>query len=189
MTDFALHLLRHGAPQLTGRMLGRTDSAPTVAGIAACLDQCGNLGVEALISSDLIRASATAHGIGRSLSLPVTIDPRWREMDFGDWDGMASANIDPAAIGAFWNDPDASPPPNGERWSALVARVSAAISELPPRPTLIITHGGAIRAALAALCGFEQQQLWSFELPYAALLSLRVWEGAPRTAQIIGLYP
>lgn len=189
MSDFALHLLRHGAPEKTGLMLGRTDSASTPEGIAACLDQVGDLGVETLISSDLIRCSAAAQVIGQALALPVTTDPRWRELDFGDWDGLASADIDHQAIGAFWNDPDANPPPNGERWSALVARVSAAIADLPPRPTLIVTHGGAMRAALAALCGFDQRQLWAFELPYAALLSLRVWDGAPRSAQITGLYP
>jgi alpha-ribazole phosphatase len=46
-----------------------------------------------------------------------------------------------------------------------------------------------MRAALAHLCGFDQRQLWAFELGYAALLSLRVWPGEPRSAQIAGLYP
>ncbi|MBB5686501.1 histidine phosphatase family protein [Sphingobium boeckii] len=188
MTDFALHLLRHGEPERTGLMLGRTDCASTAAGIAACVDQAGDLGIETLISSDLIRASHAASAIGRTLNISVTRDPRWRELDFGAWDGMASADLDPEALGRFWNDPDAHPPPGGERWSALVARVSDAIAMLPPRPTLIVTHGGAMRAALAALCGFDQRQLWAFELPYAALLSLRVWEGQPRSAQITGLY-
>lgn len=189
MTAFALHLLRHGEPEIAGRMLGRTDCPATAAGIAACVEQANDLDVEAIVSSDLIRARTAAEAIGRTLGLSVTIDHRWRELDFGAWDGLSSAEIDSDALGRFWSDPDAHAPPDGERWSALLARVAEAIGALPPRPTLVVTHGGAMRAALAHLCGFEQRQLWAFELPYAALLSLRVWPGEPPSAQIAGLWP
>lgn len=189
MTAFALHLLRHGEPEIAGRMLGRTDCAAIATGIAACVEQASGLDVEAIVSSDLVRARAAAEEVGRMLGLPVVIDRRWRELDFGAWDGLSSAEIDGEALGRFWNDPDRYAPPGGERWSALFSRVAEAIGALPPRPTLIVTHGGAMRAALAHLCGFEQRQLWAFELPYAALLSLRVWPGEPRSAQIAGLWP
>lgn len=189
MQPFVLHLLRHGQPELAGRLMGRTDGAPTPEGIRACVQQAGGLGIEAIISSDLSRARLAAEAIGQSLNLPVAIDPRWRELDFGDWDGLAAPSVDPAALGQFWSDPDNHPPPNGERWSSLVARVSAALGDLPPRPTLVVTHGGAMRAALAALCGFDQRQLWAFDLPCSALLSLQVWPGDPMSAQISGLWP
>ena len=186
MTGFALHLMRHGAPEIAGRMLGHSDMAPTPQGIAACAAQAEALNVEAIVTSDLRRARAAAESIGATRCLPVTIDSRWRELDFGAWDGLSTAEIDAEALGRFWADPDGSPPPNGERWSALIERVSAAIADLPPRPTLVVTHGGAMRAALAVLCGFEQRQLWAFDLPNAGLLSLRVW---PDSAQITGLRP
>jgi alpha-ribazole phosphatase len=189
MTDFALHLLRHGAPEIAGRMLGHSDVASTPDGIAACVAQAGMPGIEAIVTSDLHRASAAADAIGVARGLPVAVDARWRELDFGAWDGLASAEIDADVLGRFWSDADSFPPPEGERWSALVARVSAAIADLPPRPTLVVTHGGAMRAALATLCGFDQRQLWAFELPYAALLSLRVWPGGPPSAQLVGLRP
>ena len=41
---------------------------------------------------------------------------------------------------------------------------------------------------LASLFGFGQRQVWAFDLPYAALISLRVWSGTPRSAQIAGLW-
>jgi alpha-ribazole phosphatase len=189
MTSFALHLLRHGEPAIAGRRLGRTDCAATPAGIAACVEQVSELGIEAIIASDLVRARAAAEAIGQRLGLSIAIDRRWRELDFGAWDGLSSAEIDGDALGRFWEDPDAHAPPEGERWSSLLARVAEAIGALPPRSTLIVTHGGAMRAALAHLCGFSQRQLWAFELPYAALLSLRVWPGEQRFAQIAGLWP
>lgn len=189
MTSFALHLLRHGAPVLPGRLMGRTDVTPTPQGIAACCDQAGDLGIEALISSDLHRACAAAEAISIHTRTAHQIDPRWRELDFGAWDGLTPAEIDPTQMARFWDDPDASPPPGGERWSSLTARVAAAISDLAPVPTLVVTHGGAMRAALHNLCGFEQRQLWAFDLPYAALISLRIWPGPQPSAQIVGLYP
>jgi len=189
MAAFALHLLRHGAPEGAGRLIGRTNALPTAAGITACLAQAGDLAVEAVICSDLSRAQHPAEVIAARLALPVTLDPRWSELDFGAWDGVSTDVIDPAALGRFWADPDAAPPPQGERWSALVARVASAIAALPARDTLVVTHGGAMRAALAHLCGFGQRELWAFDLPYAALLSLRVWPGAPPSAQIAALYP
>lgn len=190
MTEpFALHLLRHGAPEEVGRFMGRTDCAASAAGVAACVDQVGDLGLEAVVSSDLRRAAAAAAAIGDVLGLAVTTDPRWRELDFGVWDGKAAGEIDAAALARFWDDPDAYAPPEGERWSALLERVGAAIAALPPRPTLVVTHGGAMRAALARLCGFDQRGIWAFDLPYAALLSLRVWPGERPSAQIVGLWP
>jgi alpha-ribazole phosphatase len=182
VTSFPLYLLRHGEPELAGRMLGRTDSAATADGIRACAEQARDLPVTRRIASDLVRASACAGAIGA-----FTTDPRWREMDFGDWDGLAAAEIDPDALGRFWADPDASPPPGGERWSALTARVGEAIEALAPEPTLVVTHGGPMRAALHHLCGMSLDQAWAFDLPYAALLTLRVWDGSPRRAQVTGL--
>jgi alpha-ribazole phosphatase len=189
VSGFALHLLRHGAPETPGLLMGRTDGAPIAEGIAACVAQARDLGIERLIASGLHRSHAAGEAIGAALGLPLLIDPRWRELDFGDWDGKAASAIDRDALGRFWDDPDANPPAGGERWSALVARVSAAIADLPPVPTLIVTHGGAMRAALHALCGFDQRQLWAFDLSYSTLLSLRVWRGEPPSAQIAGLTP
>ena len=189
MTGFALHLLRHGAPETPGLLMGRTDGAPTPAGVAACAAQAAGLSVERILASDLRRSRAAGEAIGAMLGLPLTIDPRWRELDFGDWDGRASSDVDRDALGRFWDDPDASSPPGGERWSDLVRRVSAAIADLTPVPTLVVAHGGSMRAAMHILCGFDQRQLWAFDLPYAARLSLRVWPGEPSGAQIIGLAP
>jgi len=187
MTPFLLHLLRHGAPERVGLMLGRTDCPPIVGGIRACVERAGSLAVEAVVGSDLSRAARAAEAVGDALGLTATTDPRWREIDFGDWDGLAPHAIDTAALSLFWQDPDANPPPGGERWSALVARIAGAIADLPARDTLVVTHGGAMRAALAHLCGLDHRAAWAFDLPYAALLTLRVWPGDPLSAQIAGL--
>ena len=181
-----LHLLRHGAPELSGRMLGRTDSPVTAEGMAACVARVKPLNFKQIVCSDLKRSQAIADAIGRDRGLAPATDARWRELDFGAWDGLAAAEIDAAALQRFWADPDGAPPPGGERWSDLVARITHAIEDLTPETSLIVTHGGAIRAALKSLCGFGLRELWAFDLPYTALLTLRIWPD--RTAQIVGLH-
>lgn len=189
MSDFLLHLLRHGEPEGAGRLNGRTDARPTPAGIAACAVRARDLTIEALHASDLARARLAAELIGRATGLPLTLDPRWRELDFGAWDGLLPAEVDGSALSRFQDDPDRHPPPGGERWSELTGRISPAIDALAARPTLIVTHGGAMRAAVAVLCGLDARQVWAIDLPYASLLSLRVWRmpDAPAMAQIVGL--
>jgi alpha-ribazole phosphatase len=189
MSALLLHLLRHGAPETPGLLMGRTEGEPTPAGIAACMNQTADIEIGSIVSSDLKRTRLTAQAIGDRSGLTVAIDQRWRELDFGDWDGLAASAIDPDAGSRFWDDPDANPPPGGERWSSLLARVSDAISDVTAPATLVVTHGGAMRAALAHLCGFEQRQLWAFNLPYGALMTLRVWPGDKPVAQIVGLWP
>lgn len=188
MSGFFLHLMRHGAPETPGLLLGRTDAAPTPAGISACMEQVESLQFGSVLSSDLTRSAAAANAIARNRGVPALPDPRWRELDFGTWDGLAPAQVGAQVMASFWDDPDANPPPEGERWSSLVARVAAALDEIPQHDTLVVAHGGSIRAALAVLFGFDQRQLWSFDLPYAAVLTLRIWPGTPRSAQIAGLW-
>ncbi|MEG3167192.1 histidine phosphatase family protein [Sphingomonas sp. LB3N6] len=187
MSAYMLHLMRHGAPEVAERMLGRTDNPATEAGIAACVARAKGIAIERIEASDLIRARACAAAIGEPRGVTVEVDPRWRELDFGAWDGLDPAAIDPAELAAFYDDPDASPPPDGERWSTLQDRVAQAVAAMPPVSTLVVTHGGAIRAALAELCGFDRRQIWAFDLPYAALVSLRIWPRPTRTVQIVGL--
>ena len=186
-----VHLLRHGAPDQPGRLLGRTDAGVTAAGIAACRVAALDHGHLPLHSSDLVRALDCARAIGEDR--PVAIDPRWRELDFGDWDGCWPAECDRDALDRFQADPDACPPPAGERWSALCQRVGAALADRTRagEAALVVTHGGAMRAALAVGCGLDARQVWAFDLPYAALLSLDLWPGAsadaPVMARIVGL--
>ena len=102
-----VHLLRHGAPDQPGRLLGRTDAGVTAAGIAACRMAALEVGDVALHSSDLVRALDCARAIGGAR--PVAIDPRWRELDFGAWDGRLPGACDREALDRFHADPDACP--------------------------------------------------------------------------------
>lgn len=183
-----LRLMRHGEPVLAGRLLGRTDCGVRAEGVAACRKAASGLQIGRVVASDLRRASDCAAVIAGDMGTPLRVDPRWRELDFGDWDGLAPGHVDAAALRDFWDDPDAQPPPGGERWSTLLARVTDALHDIT-ETSLVVTHAGAMRAALVAACGFDRRQSWAFDLPYACVLSLRLWRGEAPAAQILALRP
>lgn len=98
-------------------------------------------------SSDLQRAVETALIIDRG---PPTIDPRIRELDFGNLEGKRWTECTPElqeALVAF----DGFAAPGGESLATLRARVASFLAQLEPGRHLVVTHGGVIRALLADL--------------------------------------
>lgn len=190
MSAILLHLLRHGRPLRTGLLLGHRDEPAAPGAHEALLDRVSDLAFDRLVTSDLRRAREGAEEIARARGVALHGDPRWRELDFGAWDGLEADAMDSADMTAFWSNPDTAAPPGGERWSDLCARVAAAIGMLDTS-TLVVTHAGAMRAALALLTGLDHRTVWCVDLPYGALLSLRLWPAATPNdrieGQIVGL--
>jgi len=117
-----------------------------------------------LISSDLIRASATADALSRGRQrLPH--DPRLREFDFGEWDGRSYAEVSvshPALSRQFWEQPGDVAPPGGESWNRLAARVGAAVTQAlrdhAGRDIIVVTHFGVILTQVQAALGVSPYQ-------------------------------
>jgi alpha-ribazole phosphatase len=186
MSGRRIHLLRHGPPARPGLLLGHTDTpalqsdCPQIAARVAALD------FARIVASDLSRASVQAQALARRHHVPLARDPAWRELNFGTWDGLAPERVDQTQLNAFWTDPDAAPPPGGERWSDMRARVALALDRLESE-TLVVTHAGAMRAALSVLTGLDHRGVWALDLPYRALLTLQVWPGTPPSGHVTGL--
>lgn len=186
MTGRIVHLLRHGPPERAGLLLGHADVPALAPECPVMSGRVAHLPIARIITSDLRRASVQAAHFARRLGVPLTRDLRWRELDFGAWDGLAPHAADQAALARFWADPDACPPPGGERWSGLCGRVAMALEDIGA-DTLVVTHAGAMRAALSVLTGLDHRGAWALDLPYRALLTLRVWPGESLAGQVIGL--
>ncbi|WP_299306880.1 histidine phosphatase family protein [uncultured Croceicoccus sp.] len=188
MTGQRLYFIRHGRTVGAGALIGHADPAPLESGTAACMEKSVGLYLDAVISSDLMRACLAAERIAAWHGVAVRSDPDWRELHFGEWEGQSPADLDDAALARFWADPDADPPPGGERWSALCDRVTRALGRVGP-DTLIVAHAGSIRAALCRLCGFGYAQSWAIDLPYGVLVTLEVHRFEPGGARILALQP
>jgi broad specificity phosphatase PhoE len=168
-------LLRHGEAEGGARYRGVTDDALTATGReqmwAAVGDQCR---WDSIVSSPLVRCADFANALAQHHALPLRLDTRLREMDFGAWDGRTADDIlrtDAAALTRFWEDPWTQGPPGGEPLSQMRTRVLGAWQDIvnEHRSTLVITHGGPIRIILCQTRGQPFDRLLDIEVPLASL--------------------
>ncbi|MCG8529513.1 MAG: histidine phosphatase family protein [Desulfovibrionales bacterium] len=104
-----------------------------------------------IVTSDLSRAYLTALKINKHLDIPIELDDRLREQDWGLWTGDSIKDIrkkDPEQItyqeSTGWN----FTPPLGESRNAVLTRTLSAIHEAtkrwPGEDILFVTHYGNI---------------------------------------------
>ena len=147
---------------------------------------------ELIVASDLARARVTAERVGEAASMPVRLDPRLREIDVGEWQGVTTAEVrnrDPELLAAMGRGEDVRRGHTGETVAALAARVRAALDDViaelsPGRVAVVVCHGVAARAGVASLVGLDQMQalqvLWGLEnCHWAVLAEASLVSGAP----------
>jgi probable phosphoglycerate mutase len=118
------------------------------------------LAPSAIVSSDLARARATAQALTDVTDLSVDTDKRLREIDLGAWQGLTFVEVaarfpDEAEQ---WRDGGEGRRGGGETLIEVGARALAATEDaltgLGDTATLVVvTHGAAGRALIAALLG------------------------------------
>lgn len=161
-----LLLVRHGETDwnLTHRWQGHTGPPLNETGRRQALDFAARLSdIGAIYSSDTERAKETAEIVADCLGLPVATDPRLREVNFGEWEGLTRREIDLRYTGAFtrWEAGERPLPAGVEADEAMAERVLHALREIaeghPDDRVLVVTSGGPIRAVQAHLRGVDQR--------------------------------
>lgn len=106
-------------------------------------------------SSDLLRCRQTVGPLVEMLGLPVKLDARLREVNYGNWQGLTRAELaelDGERFEAYQSEPYTNSIPGGENLAMLADRVCAALSDVvtahPDGYVLIVSHGGPIREIL-----------------------------------------
>ena len=176
-----LLLVRHGQSEWNaGRVLqgqadvplsdlGRSQAAalaPVVAGLAP----------DRAVTSDLMRASATAAILGYPSARP---EPALREINVGVWQGRSIPDLMAAEAESYagWRA-GSYRPDRGEDWATFVARVEGAIRfecmSLGAGTLLAVCHGGVIRAAMEAFLGLRPRNV--LPVAPASLTVLRLAE-------------
>jgi len=90
--------------------------------------------LQAVYSSALPRAVETASYVAGPHGVGVVTDPRLNEIDHGDWEGVAEADLpDPDLYRRWREDPTSCTPPGGEPLSAVRDRAVAAMREIAAR--------------------------------------------------------
>ena len=112
-----------------------------------------------VIASPMLRTRETAAALG----LPVEIDERWIEIDYGTLDGTPLAEVS-AATWARWRTTDDFALGGGESLSAVGARVGEACEELveeaKERDIVVVTHVSPIKAAVTWALGVDDSTIW-----------------------------
>src|SRR3954453_18058241 len=153
-----LLLIRHGEPPWNAepRLQGQPDPPLSPLGreqAAALVPFLDGL-PERVISSDLTRAVETAVALGLG---GAPTDPRWREIDIGDWAGRTVDELHPGEVAA-WRRGELAPP-RAEPWADFQARVAAAVDALRGEDAVVVTHGGGAGAACAHRTGAAPRTL------------------------------
>jgi probable phosphoglycerate mutase len=174
-------LLRHGQTSLSveKRFSGTGDPDLNELGVAQAQATAVRIaaagGIDAVVSSPLKRAFATAAAAADALGLEVMVEDDLRETDFGDWEGYTFAEIRrrwPDEMAAWMASPDVAPP-GGESFTATATRVLAArdrvVSTFPGQSVLLVSPVTPIKTLVRAALDAPPVALYRLYLDLACL--------------------
>lgn len=183
-----LVLVRHGETEANAarRLLGRAESPLTTRGAAQAKALGRALGgAGRLVSSPLTRARDSAVALG--LAVPVEIDDRWIEVDYGEYDGQPLSSV-PAEVWRRWRADPAFRPPGGESLAEMGRRVREACQELfavdgsgarAAADVVVVSHVSPIKAAVAWALAADDTVAWRLHLSTASMTLIGWGSDAP----------
>jgi broad specificity phosphatase PhoE len=179
---------RHGrtAANAGGLLLGRADAPLDAEGIrqAEALGRaCAGLDVARVVTSPLSRCRDTAGAIAAAAGgVPVAVDERWVELDYGELDGVPFAEL-PAELWATWRADIEWCPPGGESLAALGRRVRAGaesvVDQARERDVVVVSHVSPIKAAVAWALGVGDEITWRMWVAPASITRIGCSGPAP----------
>lgn len=165
--------MRHGQTEwnVLGRYQGQTDIALSPLGIEQAEKLAAHFPVdkvEAVYSSDLVRAMMTACCVADRFGLTVEARPELRELNFGDWEGLTYDEIVakwPDALNNFFQHPDVLEIPHGESFPKLRERALDAVEKIvachPEQTVAVFAHGAILRTILTAALHMDLKYVWT----------------------------
>ncbi len=183
-------LLRHGQTPMSvqRRYAGRSDAPLTDVGVqqaAAAAKRLASAGLGVIVTSPLLRAAATAQEVAAVTGAAVVTDDRFRETDFGAWEGLTFAEVRerwPSEVTTWLADPDAAPP-GGESFTDVSTRVTAALhrvlADRDGQRVLIVSHVTPIKTLVAAALLAPPAALFRMHLDLAALCEIDWYADGP----------
>ena len=159
-----LFLVRHGATDwnIEKRAQGHADIELNDAGhkqAAAAATELAHSDVAAVYSSDLKRAYDTAVAIAGAHGLQVTVDPDFREIDQGEWEGLTTDEIRARWPDLWGPNRHYNARPGGESPQQVKERslraLAKAVAAHPDETIVVVSHGGTIRWISAEALGYD----------------------------------
>jgi alpha-ribazole phosphatase/probable phosphoglycerate mutase len=180
-----IDILRHGEPVGGSRYRGHIDDPLSEKGwqqMRAAV--AGRDEWQQIVSSDLSRCAAFARELGERLSVEMELDPGFRELAFGSWEGKSAAELlaaDPEGTTAFWSDPINNTPAGAEPLRSFQQRITGAWQTLLERHAgkrlLLVGHAGMMRILLLHTLGLPLESFYRFDPCNASIVRIRVDSG------------
>jgi len=179
-----LYLMRHGAIEATEEkhFVGQIDLplSPDGRKQSECqARQLRGIPFSQVWCSDLKRAHETAAIVLRGRGLSILLAPELREINLGQWDGVAMSQIReqfPDLWQARGEDIAHFRPPGAESFSDLQQRVVPFIRHLAAQSagnTLIVTHAGVIRVLICRVLEMPLSHLFRIHLDYGGITLIK----------------
>jgi broad specificity phosphatase PhoE len=162
-----IYLVRHGQTEwnATKRAQGQADIDLDPRGRAQAVKVAFELSrhrVRAVYSSDLKRAVDTARPIADSRGVDLILEPAFREIDQGDWEGLSVDEIRERWPDLWGPARHYSARPNGEAPHTVRARALEGIRRIveahPHGSVVVVSHGGTIRWIAAEALGYDDHR-------------------------------
>ncbi len=184
----SIWLARHGETtwNMAGRYQGRMESALSALGVRqgiALADhffgelQAGRPVPARIVSSPMLRCTATAQFTADRLGVAVETDVRLIEIAHGTWDGRYRDDLareDPERYLAWRSTPDSVTFDGGESLADVLARWRSFARDLAREPhhTLVATHDAVVGGARLDLMDRPLAEFWNVRVENAAFAIL-----------------
>lgn len=184
MKPVRLFAIRHGDTEYARerRFAGGRDVPLTDHGRRQCEAVAGALAgafVGAVYASPLARARDSAVFIATPHKLEVRVEPAFREMAFGQWEGLTRADLAvryPAELEAWRATPHRVQPPGGETLADVGARVAKGLEQLCEEhggeTVVVVSHAIVTRLIVLAALGLGPDRLWSVDASPAGITEI-----------------
>lgn len=183
-------LVRHGETDYNavGRYQGHVQISLNANGQHQAALVCARLAarpVDAIYSSDLTRCIQTIQRLVDRSALPLTLEPRLREIDVGLWEHLTIPEIAatfPGNYAAYRQNPGSTVHVGGESYTQMQERAVAALQDIiarhaPGQSLVVCTHGGTIRALICWLLDLDVNHYNKMWIDNCALTTVRVADG------------
>lgn len=170
-----LFVIRHGETGFTQerRFTGSRDIPLSRAGIAQCEAVAERLAATvpaAVYASPLERARTSAEIVAKPHRLAVTVEPAFREMGFGPWEGVTREEVAtrfPEAYRTWRAAPHELRLDGVETLGEVAARVGTGLRALRDgragQTLVLVTHAIVVRLLVLAALGLGPDRLWSVD--------------------------
>lgn len=169
-----IFVARHGETDWNAenRICGRTDLPLNENGFRQAEALAANAvgrGIEVILCSPMLRARQTAAVVAEALGLPVEVEERLIEQDYGRFEGTSRLGQE-----FLYNKRQfAVKYPGGESHLKLAQRVYGALDDMrrtyPGKTVLLVCHGGVARVIRTYFLDLTNEEFFRYGMDNAAL--------------------